>query len=386
VSQTPAPRGRRPRRTSSGWVIGRLAGAPVVVTPSWFVAAAVLTVLFAPTVRFVAPDLGIGTYVVALAFVLLLFLSVFLHEAAHALVARARGHEVHELALTLWGGHTAYGGGGGPLDAFLVAVVGPVTNLALAAAFWGVFQPVRHDASIAGLLLYAGAFSNAFVGIFNLLPGLPLDGGQMLESAVWGATGNREKGTVAAGWVGRLVALAVIAWVVLWPLGRGEQPSLTTVIWGVLIGGFLWQGASQAVASGRARAAVAHLRAADLMLPVRLVYDTGTVADARAVSLPHHALVVVDHAGTAVGAVDPQALGSVPDATAATTPVSAVAQTLGPDAIVDADTAGGDLVGTVAEAAPHAPVLAVMHAGSVVGLLPVQTVVDAVRRANTKPA
>ena len=384
MSQTPAPRGRRPRRTTSGWVIGRLAGAPVVVTPSWFVAAAVLTVLFAPTVRYVSPGLGIGTYVVALAFVLLLFLSVFLHEAAHALVARARGHEVHELALTLWGGHTAYGGGGGPLDAFLVAVVGPVTNLVLAGAFWAAFQPVRHDASIAGLLLYAGAFSNAFVGIFNLLPGLPLDGGQMLESAVWGGTGNREKGTVAAGWVGRLVALAVIAWVVVVPLARGGQPSLTTVIWGVLIGGFLWQGASQAVASGRARAAIAHLRASDLMLPVRLVYDTGTVADARAVSLPHHALVVVDRAGTAVGAVDPQALASVPEAAAAGTPVTAVAQTLGPDAVVDAETSGGELVGTVAEAAPGAPVLAVVHAGSVVGLLPVQTVVEAVRHANSK--
>ncbi|GMA26126.1 hypothetical protein GCM10025864_38850 [Luteimicrobium album] len=213
-----------------------------MVTPSWFVAAAVLTVLFAPTVRYVSPDLGVGTYVVALAFVLLLFLSVFLHEAAHALVARARGHEVHELALTLWGGHTAYGGGGGPLDAFLVAVVGPVTNLVLAGAFWAAFQPVRGDASIAGLLLYAGAFSNAFVGIFNLLPGLPLDGGQMLESAVWGGTGNREKGTVAAGWVGRAVAVAVIVWAVGVPLARGGQPSLTTVIWGVLIGGFLWQG------------------------------------------------------------------------------------------------------------------------------------------------
>jgi Zn-dependent protease len=367
-------------------VIGRLAGAPVVVTPSWFIAAAVLTVLFAPTVRYVSPDLGVGTYVVALAFVLLLFLSVFLHEAAHALVARARGHEVHELALTLWGGHTAYGGGGGPLDAFLVAVVGPVTNLVLAGAFWAAFQPVRDDASIAGLLLYAGAFSNAFVGIFNLLPGLPLDGGQMLESAVWGGTGNREKGTVAAGWVGRAVALAVIVWVVGVPLARGGEPSLTTVIWGVLIGGFLWQGASSAVASGKARAAVAHLRAADLMLPVRLVYDTGTVADARAVSLPHHALVVVDRAGAAVAAVDPQALASVPEAVAATTPVSAVAQALGPDAVVDVGTTGSELVGTVAEAAPTGPVLAVTHAGSVVGLLPVQTVVEAVRAANTKPA
>jgi hypothetical protein len=140
------------------------------------------------------------------------------------------------------------------------------------------------------------------------------------------------------------------------------------------------------VAAGKARAAVAHLRAVDLMLPVRLVYDTGTVADARAVSLPHHALVVVDRAGAAVAAVDPQAFASVPEAVAATTPVSAVAQALGPGAVVDVGTSGSDLVGTVAEAAPTTPVLAVTHAGSVVGLLPVQTVVEAVRAANAKRA
>ncbi|GMA26125.1 hypothetical protein GCM10025864_38840 [Luteimicrobium album] len=140
------------------------------------------------------------------------------------------------------------------------------------------------------------------------------------------------------------------------------------------------------MASGKARAAVAHLRAADLMLPVRLVYDTGTVADARAVSLPHHALVVVDRAGIAVAAVDPQALASVPEPVAATTPVSAVAQALGPDAVVDVATTGSELVGTVAEAAPTGPVLAVTQQGSVVGLLPVQTVVEAVRAANAKPA
>ena len=91
-------------------MIGRVVGAPVILTPSWFLAAAILTVLFAPTVQRLAPHLGPEIYLVSFAFVLLLFASVFLHEVAHALVARARGQHVTELAVTLWGGHTAYSG------------------------------------------------------------------------------------------------------------------------------------------------------------------------------------------------------------------------------------------------------------------------------------
>ncbi len=131
------------RALTKGWIIGRVSGAPVILTPSWFLAAAVLTFLFAPTVRSFAPGLGVGIYLVAFVFVLLLFVSVFLHEVAHAVVAKSRGHEVTELAVTIWGGHTAYTGdlaapprrdphrGRGPVDepaarrGVLVRVPGP---------------------------------------------------------------------------------------------------------------------------------------------------------------------------------------------------------------------------------------------------------------------
>ena len=226
-ASTPAPAPER----SKGIVIGRVAGAPVIVTRSWFLAAIVLTILFLPTVQGLAPHLGAGAYLVAFVFVLLLFGSVFLHEAAHALVARARGQNVTELAITIWGGHTAYTGGlGRPLDGFLVAVVGPLTNLVLAGGFWVAFQasPVMN---VPTLLLWAGAVSNAFVGVFNLLPGLPLDGGQILESLVWAVTGKRNRGTIAAGWVGRVVAVGVLLWALVVPLVVGARPDITTVLW-----------------------------------------------------------------------------------------------------------------------------------------------------------
>lgn len=113
------------RKRSKGLVIGHLAGAPVILTPSWFMAALVLTFVFAPNVIRVQPNLPLaGVVGVAFGFALLLALSVFLHEAAHALVATRQGQKVHELAVTLWGGHTAFSNQlKGPGSAALVAIV-----------------------------------------------------------------------------------------------------------------------------------------------------------------------------------------------------------------------------------------------------------------------
>ena len=90
-------------------MIGRVAGAPVVLSPSFLLAAIVLTAAFTPSVQS-ATGLGTGAYVVAAVFVVLLFGSVFCHELAHGLVGRARGQQPTAFVLTLWGGHTSFGG------------------------------------------------------------------------------------------------------------------------------------------------------------------------------------------------------------------------------------------------------------------------------------
>jgi Zn-dependent protease len=383
--RTPGPAGPR----TKGWVIGRVAGAPVILTPSWFVAAVVLTVLFVPTVQNLAPRLGNEVYLVSFAFVLLLFVSVFLHEVAHALVARARGQHVTELAVTLWGGHTAYSGTSArPLDGFLISVVGPLTNLALAVVSWLAFQAMD-TFSVPALLLYAGAFSNAFVGFFNLLPGLPLDGGQILESAVWAATGSRTTGTVAAGWVGRVVAVGVVAWALLWPLAVGREPSLWTVAWSALIGAFLWSGAGQAIAAGRTREAVSGLSVRGLARPAVAVPSSASVgAVGRAVALsggPHVLAVLVDASGAPTGYVDPAAAAAVPPEAAETTPVGAVAVPLPAGATVDAHLAGADMLAALSDAGRAASVVVVTDGGRVVGVLEVARVVGALRDARRRP-
>ena len=89
------------------------------------------------------------------------------------------------------------------------------------------------------LLGLALVWTNGFVALFNMLPGLPLDGGFLVDSLVWKVTGSREQGMIAAGWCGRAVTVAVLVWVVVVPLARGQQPSLFTIIWGGFIGAFI---------------------------------------------------------------------------------------------------------------------------------------------------
>ncbi|BDZ43509.1 peptidase M50 [Paraoerskovia sediminicola] len=364
-------------------MIGRVAGAPVIITPSWAIAAVLLTVLFAPTVEAYQPDLGGGIYVVAFAFVVLLFGSVMLHEVAHAVVARKLGHRVTELALTVWGGHTAYTGTSArPRDSFLVAVVGPLTNLLLAAGFWLLFD-ARIGGEIVPLLFYAAAFSNAFVGFFNLLPGLPLDGGQVLESAVWAATGSRYRGAVAAAWTGRAVAVGLLVVVLLLPLARGGLPDWYTVLWAVLIGTFLWSGAGASLRAARRREAVTRVEARALVRPASVVPTDASAADvARAAAAAGAwAVVVVEPSGRPVAVVEAPTLASVPPERLAATPVAAVAVGLPGGGWVELGARGEDLVDRVAALARAAAVLPVVDAGRVVGVLLVNDVVQAVQRA-----
>lgn len=363
-------------------MIGRLAGAPVVVTPSWFLAAAVLTVLFTPIVAGRAPGLGDGgVMVVAFVFVLLLFASVFLHEAAHALVARARGHHVTELAMTLLGGHTAYTGVQRRVrDGALIAAVGPLTNLALAAAFYLAFE-LSPPGSIVALLAFAAFSSNVFVGIFNLLPGLPLDGGQLLEALVWRITGSRTRGTIAAGWIGRVVAVGVLAYALLLPLTVGARPDLSTVVWSAIVGSFLWSGAGDAMRTARRRDAIGALTAAQFGGPAVVVPAGSTVAQTAAAASGQTSVhvVVTGPDGAPLGWVDPSAAMGVPHQAWATTPVEAVLVPFPAGSAVDESLEGTDLLEHLAATSDGVRLVPVVRDGHVTGVLDVGRVAVALR-------
>jgi len=322
-----------PAPAVSGWKIGSLAGVPVFLGRSWVVVALAVTVLFGPVVTGIVPELGAGGYAVAACFAVLLLLSVLAHEAAHAVVAQLLGFTVDRIVADFWGGHTAYHGEQDrPGPAALVAVAGPLANLVLALLGWTFAQGL--DRGVLWLLLTAFLTANGFVGVFNLLPGLPLDGGFLLEALVWKATGARSSGTIVAGWVGRALVLGMVWWAVGLPLVNGTGLDLWRVAWVSLIALFLWAGATRAVRAGVSRRRFERTTIDSVWRPA------SSVAAERAVDEPSWPTapvwVVTDHEGVPVALVDPAALEAVPFTGRAGTPVSAVAIAQPPGWVVDA--------------------------------------------------
>ena len=374
-----APRPERP----SGWVLGHVAGAPVILARSWLLAAVVLTLVFAPSVQtWTGGGGGALPYVVALVFVVLLFASVLVHELAHGLVAKARGQQPHAFVLTLWGGHTTFGGAAAtPLTSALVAVVGPVANLVLAAGFLLVADHMVPDGTLLQTMLRAGALANGFVGLFNLVPGLPLDGGRILEAAVWAATRDRHRGTVAAGWTGRVVAVGVLLAALVRPWLAGTTPDLVTVAWAALIGAFLWSGASAAVRAGRSGRAVDALTLRTVGRPAVVVGAQASLAQARATAAAAQTaeVVVLAPDGRPAAYVDTEAAARVPAELAGTTNVVAVSTPLPVGAVVDGALTGDALLRALSAASAHGPVVAALVDGRVVALVRTSDVVAALR-------
>ena len=351
-----------------GIPLGRLAGVPVFLAPSWFAIALVVVLIFGPQVQASLGGGALEGYLVAAAYSVLLLVSVLVHEFAHALTARALGLAVEQVVANLWGGHTQFTDEAPtPGRSALVAVVGPLSNGALAGL--GALALSTDPAhGVARLLLGAFVFTNAFVAAFNLAPGLPLDGGRVVESLVWAVTGRRWAGTLAAGWCGRVVAVLVLAWAVLLPLSQGRPPTTFTLVWGAMIALLLWQGATSAVALGRLRRGAARLQ---LARHVEHAWGAPAWDDAwRTPAAPGAHVVALDDAGRPVGvllAEDAQRLlgGATPPPPG--TPLTAVMTVLDPVAVVPASATGEDVLHAVAGTAVRMLVV-VDERGAVVGV------------------
>src|SRR5450631_643361 len=243
-----------------GWRIATIGGVPVYIGRSWPVIALIIVYLYGPNFARNRPDLGLGAYAVALGFAVLLLISVFAHEASHAVVATRVGYRVNRVVADLWGGHTAYDSSTSrPGASALVAIAGPAANALLALVGW-LALPAAPPGGITATLVGAVVFTNALVAGFNLLPGLPLDGGFLVDSLVWRITGSRESGLIAAGWCGRVVTVLVVLWFVGLPLLNGQPPDLFSLAWAFFIGAFLWVGATNAIRSGRGSRLLAGIR------------------------------------------------------------------------------------------------------------------------------
>lgn len=253
----------------SGIRIGSILGVPVYIGWTWLLLAAFITWSSGTTYTRIDPSLGMTAYALGAVVALGLLVSVLVHEAAHAMSARAFGLTVRRIVADLMGGHTAFEGRTTPWSQGITGLSGPLANVLLAGILYAVSFVIGDGlaASVLGRL----AFINILLAVFNLLPGLPLDGGQVLMAAVWRLTGSPHTASVVAGWSGRVVAVLVVAVLVGLPLALGASPDLLLLVLALVVAGFLWAGASQSIAVGRARQRIRATPLEQVMRPVALV-------------------------------------------------------------------------------------------------------------------
>ena len=302
-------------RPKSGLRLATVGGVPVYIGASWPIIAVIIVVTFGPQIADRRPGLGAGAYLVALAYAVLLLVSVLAHEAAHAVVATRSGYRVNRVVADLWGGHTAYDSSTArPGASALVAIAGPGANAVLALVGWLALPHVSGD--ITSLLMGAMVYTNGFVAAFNLLPGLPLDGGFLVDSLVWRITGKRESGLIAAGWCGRVVTVLVVLAFVGWPLVNGQPPDLFNLVWAFFIGTFLWVGATNAIRSGHASRLLTGIRIDAVWRRAASLPDHANAAQAlslRTGEAGGTAVVIEDNWRKAVGLLDDEALQAIPE-------------------------------------------------------------------------
>jgi Zn-dependent protease len=383
VSETPAPARRE------GIRLGRIAGIPIILAYSWFVIAAFTVIVYGPVLLARNPAFGVTAYYVAFAYALLLLISVLVHELAHALTAKIYGWPTQKIVLNLWGGHTQFENfTATPARSVIVALAGPAANLVLAGGAWLVLSGASMG-TVADTLTNIFMWANFVIGIFNVLPGLPLDGGRIVESAVWKATGSQAKGTVAAGWAGRVIVVGLGLWFIAMPLLAGTTPDFSLLMITVLVGGFLWMGASGAIQQGTMRGRLHLVSATTLATPAVGIPATATVADIRRLSpTGTPAVVVCGPEGRPQGVVDSRALAAVPEFSAGSTPATAVSYALAAGAYVPEWSQGQELIQYLSQLEGHEYAV-VDHNGTVTGLLSQNAVVGAITgkavRSNKHP-
>ena len=347
--------------------VGRIAGIEIDLHYTWVFAVVLIAWSLAagyfPTVL---TDAGAGTYwVLGISAALLLFVSVLLHELSHSLVARSRELKVDSITLFIFGGVSNLQSEAiTARDEFVVAVVGPLSSLVLAGVFWIVSQVLPSPSPFTVLFAYL-ALVNLLLGLFNLIPGFPLDGGRVLRSLIWGATGDLQRATLVAAYAGQAFGWLLI----IWGFTRLLSGDFFGGLWTAFIGWFLNSAAESTRHEQVQRQTFQGVRVASIMdqsptlaAPDLSVHDF--VFD-YVLQRGHRALPIVDN-GRLVGIVTVGDAKKLTQDAWSTTPVATIMtpsplKTISPDADVSV------AVSLMAEGGLHQ--LPVIQDSVVVGLL-----------------
>jgi Zn-dependent protease len=327
----------------------RFSGVPVLLSPSWWLGSLAVVIFYTPLVGRLLPDADLVTSVtLAMAFAVLLGASVLAHELGHCVAALRLGLPVRRVRLFLLGGLSEIARTPRrPAHEGVVAAAGPAVSVALAGLCWLMLLVIPSGGPV-WLLVLQCAFANTAVGVFNLLPGLPLDGGRMLRAGVWALFGRRGFGTraaVAGGWV---VAGLLVIWALV---GLAEDSPDRWLRLGVcvLTAWFVIDGASGELASEQRRTWPQGLRLADLVSPILQLPAESPVASALTAAAGR-GVVLVRADGVAAGLLDRSAAERLA-VRSPMAPAEYAAEPIRPESVLLDSEPGEDIVERVLETA-----------------------------------
>jgi Zn-dependent protease len=302
------------------------------------------------------------------------YASVLVHELAHTVVALRYKLPVRRIQLHFFGGVSEIEREAStPAREFWLAFVGPLLSLLLGGVFYLALDGVESD-TVPGVLLAGLMVSNLVVAAFNLLPGLPLDGGRMLRAVVWAVTGRPMAGTVAAAWVGRGLALVVLFGLPLFSAsqnpGQSTGDSLIDGVLAAVLAVIVWNGATASVRNARLREVLPGITVKALARRSIEVPSDTPLGEAlrRAREAQAGAIVVVDGRGDPIGLVKEAAVSAVPEHRRPWVAVGAAARDLEPGLRLDVALAGEDLLNALRRT-PSSEYLIVRPDGTSYGVL-----------------
>ncbi len=327
--------------------VGNLFGIPFYVHPSWFLVLTLMTFWYGGDLAAMFPAWGGGlSLLLGLAAALLLFASVLAHELGHSFVAKWQGIEVQSITLFLFGGLAALEKESeSPAEAFWVAIAGPAVSLLLFALFTVIGISTGISGPLAALVSLL-AYINLILALFNLIPGLPLDGGNILKSVVWKITGNPYKGVIFAGRVGQFLGWFGVILGLLSILGISRIGSF----WTLLIGWFLLQNAGRSAQSARIQDKLTAFTAEDAVVPNSPIVS----ADLSLREFANNYIIgskqewrkflVTDEEGQLLGAIAVEEMKNIPTSHWNTTTVKELMQPVDRSTTVDAEQSLLDVV------------------------------------------
>jgi Zn-dependent protease/CBS domain-containing protein len=293
--------------------VGNLFGIPFYINPSWFFVLGLVTLTYGSQLAGFSELTGFMPWLLGFIAAILLFSSVVAHELGHSFVALAQGIEVKSITLFLFGGLATLGRESKtPLEAFLVAVAGPLVSFLLCGVFLLVGANLSLSAPISAIVFLL-AYINLALALFNLIPGLPLDGGNILKAIVWKITGNPNKGILFASRFGQFFGWLAVAIGAASILGISQIGSP----WTLLIGFFLLQNAGFSAQSAKVQDLLSQYTARDVITPdspiARVSLSLREFANQYIIGKhPHPQFIAVDDEGKFIGVIDVEGMKTIP--------------------------------------------------------------------------